>query len=74
MRVQQHRQHFGICHGCPLSRFLFVILVTLFVGDAKASFQSEGGTNTTSEVLYVDDTLLIDVRGGGARDQLEFFC
>ena len=58
----QHPQCFGISPGCPLSPFLFSIVTTMLIQDAKATFLSSRGparTGEISELMYADDTLLL---------------
>jgi hypothetical protein len=33
-----HGQYYGICQGCPLSLFLFSLLMTVLMHDAKSSY------------------------------------
>jgi len=58
-----HPQHFGIIQGCPLSPFLFSILMTVLIYDAKSKFLQERPGHTShwmlDEILYADDTMLI---------------
>ena len=61
-----HPQEFGISQGCPLSLFLFNIMMTILVHDAKRMLQDELGISLTSdlpihELLYANDTLLLEV-------------
>ena len=58
-------QRSGISQGCPLSPFLFVMLMTVVMHDAVCSMSSAAQAAFTSGsldvVLYADDTLLIGV-------------
>ena len=50
-------QDSGISQGCPLSPFLFVVLMSVVMHDAKAQVNPIG--NYLGDLLYADDTLLI---------------
>ena len=61
---ETHAQHFGVSQGWPLSPFLFIIVMTILMHDAKIASQQlypnvEADPYTVHELLYADDTLLI---------------
>jgi hypothetical protein len=60
-----HSQAFGISQGCPLSPFLFVIVMTVVMHDARESLLAKGWQLTDKlplhDLLYADDTLIIEV-------------
>ena len=59
----QRRQRSGISQGCPLSPFLFVMLMSTIVKDAvdqlSSTAKNDLSSNFLSILLYADDTLLI---------------
>ena len=59
-----HRQNAGIAQGCPLSPYLFVMVMSVLLADVAANLRSEKYTEkspyiVTEDVLYADDTLLV---------------
>ena len=47
---RQHPQRFGIFQGCPLSPFLFSIVLTMLSQDAKAAYLSIRDPAPTGEI------------------------
>lgn len=59
------RQHSGISQGCPLSPILFSMVMSILITDARIELHSYIGhfIDSISEILYADDTLVIDQHG-----------
>lgn len=74
-RSRLHPQSAGVCQGCPLSPFLFVIFMTVLIHDARIELHKRSGkqphNECLGEILYADDTLLVDSHGGVANEYMQ---
>ena len=73
-KSEWRRQHLGICQGCPLSPFLFIIVMTVLMNDAKHKLDQDPrytGSCFESELVYADDTLILAIDDEGAQAYME---
>jgi hypothetical protein len=58
-------QHSGICQGCPLSPFLFIIVMSIMMDIARKKLDPQANQAAAEhklyEILYADDTIIIGV-------------
>ena len=68
-------QQFGISQGCPLSPFLFSILMTVLLHDAREIAPEHGVAGThgplVHDIVYADDTLIIDTEPAAAQAAMD---
>ena len=66
-------QSSGISQGCPLSPFLFVMVMSVIITDARHQLHAHVGHvgSAVTEILYADDTLIVDHRGDSAEPYME---
>ena len=69
-------QSAGISQGCPLSPFLFVIMMSVIITDARAALRDSVGdiSSEITEVLYADDTLIVDEHGELAQIYIDIIA
>ena len=65
VRSEFKTQNFGISQGCPLSPFLFIIMMSVLMHDAALAVEAEHGETqvpslVTRTLLYADDTLILE--------------
>ena len=67
-----HNQRFGICQGCPLSPFLFVIVMQDLISRARESLSAEARRGMEDhrlfEILFADDTLILGLSAAHVQE------
>ena len=70
----ERQQHFGISQWCPLSPFLFSIMMTVLLSDASRDLAQHDCQNLpralVNDLVYADDTLVLAVDSWKAEIQV----
>ena len=63
----EHSQRSGICQGCPLSPFLFIMVMSIMMRDARDMLSEACLRDVLQDrlydILYADDTLAVTKNG-----------
>jgi hypothetical protein len=69
---ERKRQDSGICQGCPLSPFLFVLVMTVLMHDARELLSAPSRDalrkGQLADILYADDTLIFGSSASGVEE------
>ena len=68
-------QQVGIAQGCPLSPYLFIIMMSVLLADARPTPVVGGPAAkkyvVSTEIAYADDTMLVGSDAGGVQGHFE---
>ena len=59
VKSSQHRQSSGIAQGCPLSPYLFIIVLTVLMADVERECAAIHPDRAVWDIEYADDTALM---------------
>jgi hypothetical protein len=67
VKSSQHSQGSGICQGCPLSPYLYIIVMTILMDQARGFLSPEAVAAISSQqmfdIVYADDTMILGASG-----------